>query len=133
MQISKRIIMPGEEKTGLDLPIAKHFGRATYFAVDDLDDNYGVLDVRAEINPGEHAGDLGHAYSHLLALKPNVLVTYDMGVGCFRSLPGLGVTVLKATGTTVKEALEQFREGKLEPLIGGCVNSSLPRPLLALN
>ncbi|MGF3522749.1 MAG: NifB/NifX family molybdenum-iron cluster-binding protein [Candidatus Bathyarchaeia archaeon] len=119
----KRVIIPIEEETGLDSPIAQHFGRAPYFAVIDLDDNHNVLTVKAELNRGEHAGGSGHAHEHLLTLKPNVFVTYGMGLGCLRTLQSFGVTVLKAAGATVKETLEQFKEGKLEPLIGGCLHS----------
>ena len=121
--MTTRIVIPVENQTGLESPIAQHFGRAPFFAVVDIDDNHNILGITAEMNRGEHMGGSGHAHEHLLALKPNVFVTYGMGLGCLSNLQSFGVTVLKATGSTVKETLEQFKEGKLEPLTGGCAHS----------
>jgi len=121
--MTKRIIIPIEDTTGLESTIAQHFGRAPYFAIVDLDDNYNILEIKAEANQGEHMGGSGHAHEHLIALKPNVFITYNMGLGCLMNLQSFGVTVLRATGKTVNEAIEHFKEGKLESLIGGCAHS----------
>ena len=43
-----------------------------------------------------------------------------MGPGCLSSLQEAGINVLQATGTTVKEIVENFKEGKLNALAGAC-------------
>lgn len=121
--MTKRIIIPIEDETGLESQIAQHFGRAPYFAVVDLDEKYNVLGIKAEANRGEHMGGSGHAHEHLIALNPTVFVTYGMGLGCLMKMQNYGVTVLKATGNTVTETIEQLKAGKLEPLTGGCGHS----------
>ena len=36
--MTKRIVIPVEDKSGLEAHVAQHFGRAPYFAVVDLDE-----------------------------------------------------------------------------------------------
>jgi predicted Fe-Mo cluster-binding NifX family protein len=118
--MTQRIVIPTEDKSGLEANLAQHFGRAPYYTLVDLDENHKIVGVRTEVNKGEHVGGSGHPHEHLLALKPNIFVVQGMGPGCLSSLQGAGVTVLKATGTTVKEITEQFKEGKLSALAGAC-------------
>jgi predicted Fe-Mo cluster-binding NifX family protein len=121
--MSKRIVIPTEDNSGLEAHLAQHFGRAPYYTVVDLDENNQIMGVRTELNKGEHVGGSGHPHEHLLALKPNIFVVQGMGPGCLSSLQDAGLTVLKATGTTVKEITEQFKEGKLSALAGACENA----------
>ena len=118
--MTKRIVIPTEDKSGLEAILAEHFGRAPYYTIVDLNENNQNIGVRTEVNKGEHVGGTGHPHEHLLALKPNIFVVQSMGPGCLSSLQDAGVTVLKATGTTVKEITEQFKEGKLSALAGAC-------------
>jgi predicted Fe-Mo cluster-binding NifX family protein len=122
--MTQRIVIPTEDKLGLEAKLAQHFGREPYYTVVDLDGNNQIAGagVRTEVNKGEHVGGSGHPHEHLLALKPSIFVVQGMGPGCLSSLQDAGVTVLKATGTTVKEITELFKEGKLCALAGGCEN-----------
>jgi predicted Fe-Mo cluster-binding NifX family protein len=121
--MTQRIVIPTEDKSGLEANLAQHFGRAPYYTVVDLDENHQVVSVRTEVNKGEHVGGSGHPHEHLLALKPNIFVVQGMGPGCLSSLQDVGITVLKATGNTVKEITEHFKEGKLNALTGACENA----------
>ena len=115
-----RIAIPVENEAGLEAHIAEHFGRAPFFAIVDLDEKGKVASVKTETNTGEHHGGTGHPHENLLALKPNVIVACGMGPGGLASFQNAGVDVLKATATTVKETVAQFKSGKLEKLTGGC-------------
>jgi predicted Fe-Mo cluster-binding NifX family protein len=121
--MTQRIVIPTEDKSGLDAHLAEHFGRAPYYTLVDLGENNQITAVRTEVNKGEHVGGSGHPHEHLLALKPNIFVVKGMGPGCLSSLQDAGVTVLKATGTTVKEITGQFKEGKLTALDSACEHS----------
>ena len=79
-----------------------------------------MVSVKTESNTGEHHGGTGHPHENLLALKPNVIVACGMGPGGLTSFQNAGVNVLKATGTTVKETITQFKAGRLEKLTSGC-------------
>jgi predicted Fe-Mo cluster-binding NifX family protein len=115
-----RIVIPVENEDGLEAPIAEHFGRASFFAVVDLDEEGKVVFVKTEVNTGEHHGGTGHPHENLLSLKPNVIIAYGMGPGGLASFSNAGVDVLKATAKTVEETITQFKAGKLEKLTGGC-------------
>jgi len=122
--MAQRIVIPTENTSGLEANLAQHFGRAPYYTVVDLDEGHKIVGVRTEVNKGEHVGGSGHPHEHLLALKPNIFVVQGMGPGCLSSLQDAGITVLKASGTTVKEITEQFKEGKLSTLTSGCENAA---------
>jgi predicted Fe-Mo cluster-binding NifX family protein len=118
--MTQRIVIPTENKSGLEANLAQHFGRAPYYTIVDLDVNNKIVGVRIEANKGEHVGGSGHPHEHLLSLKPNIFVVQGMGPGCLSSLQNAGITVLKATGTTVKQIVEECKEGKLNALVSAC-------------
>ncbi len=118
--MTKRVVIPVENKIGLDAPLAQHFGQAPYFAVIDLDEKSEVAKVAFESNRGEHVGGTGHPHEHLLNLRPDVFIVNGMGPGCLMELVSNGIMVLKAAGTTVKDIVTSFKEGKLSILEGGC-------------
>lgn len=119
-KMPNRLIIPVEDKSGLDAKVAEHFGRAPYYAVIDLDEKGKTLTVKTEPNTNEHMGGTGHPHDSLLTLKPTAIVARGMGPGGLQSFQGAGVTVLKAVDDTVKATLASFKEGKLTELTGGC-------------
>ena len=120
LRMSKRIVIPVEDKTGLDAKVAEHFGRAPLFAVVDLDATGKAQTVKTEPNTGEHMGGTGHPHENILALKPDVIIAFGMGPGGLQNFQAAGVTVLKAVDPTVKATLDSFKAGKLAKLTGGC-------------
>jgi predicted Fe-Mo cluster-binding NifX family protein len=122
--LNQRIVIPTEDKSGLEAILAQHFGRAPYYTIVDLDGNNQIVSVRTEVNKGEHVGGTGHPHEHLLALEPNIFIVQGMGPGCLMSLQEAGVSVLKAAGTTVKEIAGLFKDGKLSMLTSGCEHSA---------
>ena len=119
--MTKRIMMPVEDETGLEAQVAHHFGRAPYFAVVELDENQKAPKVKTEPNRSEHVGGTpGHSHESFLSLKPDVVVAYSMGPGALNTFQDAGITVLEATANTVKGNIESFKEGKLKELAGGC-------------
>lgn len=121
--MTTRLVMPVINQAGLEAPVAEHFGKAPYFAIVDLDDNKKVLNIKTEMNRSEHAGGVGLPHENLLVLKPDMFIVYGMGPGCLRSLQNMGVTVLKAIGSTVNDVVDAFKDGKLVALEGGCPHS----------
>jgi predicted Fe-Mo cluster-binding NifX family protein len=118
--MTKKIVIPVNNEGGLDATLAQHFGRAPYFAVVELNQNGQIANNKTVANTGEHMGGTGHPHENLLALKPDVIITYAMGPGGLQSFQNAGITVLKAEGNTVKEVMISFNEGKLKELTGGC-------------
>jgi predicted Fe-Mo cluster-binding NifX family protein len=118
--MTKRIMLPVEDKTGLEAQVAHHFGMAPYFAIVEIEENKG-LKVKTEPNKSEHmGGPAGHSHESFLALKPDVVIAYSMGPGALNTFLNAGIPVLEATGDTVKANVESFKEGKLKELARGC-------------
>jgi predicted Fe-Mo cluster-binding NifX family protein len=118
--MTKRIMIPVEDKAGLEAQVAHHFGRAPYFAIVELDENK-TPKVKTEPNRSEHmGGSAGHSHESFLALKPDVVVAYSMGPGALNTFKDAGIPVLEANADTVKGNIESFKEGKLKELARGC-------------
>jgi predicted Fe-Mo cluster-binding NifX family protein len=119
--MTKRIMLPVEDATGINAEVAQHFGRAPYFAIVELDENQKSPKVKIEPNRSEHMGGApGHSHESFLALKPDVVIAYSMGPGALNTFLGAGIPVLAATALTVEGNIESFKEGKLKVLAVGC-------------
>ena len=118
--MTKTIIIPVEDNSGLEAHVAQHFGRAPYFAVVEVDDKSKAVKIKTQPNTGEHIGGTGHPHENILALKPNVIIAFGMGPGGLSSFKNEGVTVLKAIDATVKDTINSFKAGKLSELTAGC-------------
>ena len=84
--MTKRIMMPVEDETGLEAKVAHHFGRAPYFAVVEFDENKkprkSTLN-RTEANTW--AAPQGTHMKASLALKPDFVIAYTMGPGALNT------------------------------------------------
>jgi predicted Fe-Mo cluster-binding NifX family protein len=119
--MTKRIMLPVEDATGINAEVAQHFGRAPYFAIVELDESQKSPKVKIEPNRSEHMGGApGHSHESFLALKPDVVIAYSMGPGALNTFLGAGIKVLAATALTVEGNIESYKEGKLKELAVGC-------------
>ncbi|MEG9195336.1 MAG: NifB/NifX family molybdenum-iron cluster-binding protein [Candidatus Methanoglobus sp.] len=109
-----RIVIPVEDTNGADAKLSRHFGRANFFAVVDLD---GETKVSFERNvEHEEIGGRGRRVSQkILDLKPDVLIVYQIGAGALAKLKNR-VKIYKAEGKSVREVISAFMAGKLQPI-----------------
>jgi predicted Fe-Mo cluster-binding NifX family protein len=118
--MGKKVVIPVEERKGLEARLSEHFGRAPYFVVVELDEAGEVSSIRTISNYDEHFGGRGYAHDNILREKPDVLIVYGMGPGGLSTMEEAGVTVLKASANTVKEVIAAYKDNKLEELTEGC-------------
>ena len=59
--MTKRIVIPTDDKSGLEAHLTEHFGRAPYYTILDIDEKNNNAGVRTEVNKGEHVGGTGHS------------------------------------------------------------------------
>lgn len=111
--MKKRIVFPAEESRGLDSKLSEHFGRAPFFIAVELDEDGSISEVVEKANRSEHFGGSGRPVDFVLQLKPDVVVTYEIGPGALSTLRSAGVLVLRAAGSTVREAIEAYKQGSL--------------------
>ncbi|MGD6853024.1 MAG: NifB/NifX family molybdenum-iron cluster-binding protein [Candidatus Bathyarchaeia archaeon] len=118
--MTNRIVIPSEDQNGLNAHLAEHFGRAPYFTVVDIDDNGNISNVKPVVNVSEHRGGTGVAPDHILALQPNAVIVYDMGMRAIDIFRNARVSVLRANADKVGEVVTAYKENKLQELTEGC-------------
>lgn len=96
----------------LNAPLDRRFGRAPKFLIYDLDTNtFQMVDNRQNVNAAQGAGI--QAAETVARSAVSCLVTGHCGPKAFRVLSAAGIKVFNTEATTVAEALDHFRSGKL--------------------
>jgi len=121
-----RLVIPVLSDAGLDSRLSDHFGRAPYFAVVELNENGEVKSFKVVSNRSEHFGGFGRPPDIILGLSPNAVVTYGMGPRALNIFQNAGVAVLQTSASTVKEAVEAYRQNELRELTEGCREAKHP-------
>ncbi len=99
----------------LEAALDPRLGRAARFIVYSLGrDTYEVLDNSQNLNAPQGAGI--QAAQHLIHSGAKGVITGHCGPKAFRVLSAEGIAVYHCQAQTVKEALEQFRNGQLKLL-----------------
>jgi predicted Fe-Mo cluster-binding NifX family protein len=96
----------------IEANIDPRFGRGAYLVVVDTD----TMEWQAEPNPGVNAA--GGAGSQVAQIAANqhvkAAISGDFGPNAYSALEAAGITMhLYGTSTTVREAVEHFKAGKL--------------------
>ncbi len=117
--MTDKLIVATENQDGINAPLAEHFGRAPYFTIVELDNNE-VSNVSTVKNVSEHVGGTGSPHDYITQLQPKALIVYGMGPRGIMAFQSAGIEVLKASGSTVKEVVEAYKQGILEELTEGC-------------
>lgn len=111
-----KVAISASEAT-LDSRTEPRFGRCPWFVIIDTDT--GAFEVHS--NPGLNAPQgAGVAAAQLVVDKgAGCVITGRLGPRAWQALEAAGVTVIgDADGLTVREALEQYKAGRLRPLSG---------------
>ncbi|MDH7602901.1 MAG: NifB/NifX family molybdenum-iron cluster-binding protein [Armatimonadota bacterium] len=97
--------------TTLDSPMDPRFGRCQYFVLVDTD----TLDFSAEPNPGVQMGrGAGVAAAQVLSASgAEAVLAGNVGPNTFQALAAAGIPVYTCVAPTVREAVEQFKSGRL--------------------
>ena len=115
-----RIVIPVSENRGIDSQLSSHFGRAPFFAVFELREDGQIISYRAVPNDSEHFGGVGLPPDRILQLKPDVVITYDMGPRALSRFQNARVAVLRANSSNVRDVLSSYVRDELEELTEGC-------------
>ncbi|MBW2068609.1 MAG: NifB/NifX family molybdenum-iron cluster-binding protein [Deltaproteobacteria bacterium] len=97
----------------LDSPLDSRFGRAPKFIIYDTDTgDFKVVDNTQNLNAPQGAGL--QAAQNVAKEGVNCVITGHCGPRAFSILQRAGIDVYYSNATTVKEAIEAFKEGKLD-------------------
>ncbi len=104
----------------LDSPLDTRFGRAPKFLIYDLDaETFEVIDNQDNVAMAHGAGV--QSAGMVARLAPSAIVTGHCGPKAFQVLTAAGINIYTSEATTVAEALEQYRSGKLSQAGGSDV------------
>ena len=106
-----KIAVTAKDKT-LDASVDPRFGRCAYFLLVDSE----TMDVEPIKNEGVlDAGGAGiHAAQTIANTGANVVLTGNVGPNAFNTLSAAGIRVITGVEGTVKEVVEQFKQGSLK-------------------
>lgn len=106
-----RLCIPTMEAGGLDGQVSGHFGRAPTFTIIDLEGDH----VRVIKNRGEHMGGLGKPSEHVVKAGVEVVICAGLGPRAIEMLRSSGIEVYVGASGTVANAVQMWRDGKLQP------------------
>lgn len=96
----------------LESPVDGRFGRAPGFIVYDTDnDTFTVADNAQNLNAAQGAGI--QAAQNVAATGAGAAIAPNFGPKAFQVLKAAGVQALLCSATTVQEAIEAYKSGKL--------------------
>ena len=107
--------------TTLDDQVDPRFGRCAHFVIVETDD----MACEAITNGNAAAGGGAGIQSAQLVAEKNakVILTGNCGPNAFRTLEAAGIEIVIGASGTVREAIEQYKAGKLSPTGGANVES----------
>ena len=96
----------------IDSPIDPRFGRCSHFIIVDADS----LDYEAFPNPNiESSGGAGIQSGQFISShKVDAVLTGHVGVNAIQTLSAGGITVFTEISGTVRQAIEDYKAGKLK-------------------
>jgi predicted Fe-Mo cluster-binding NifX family protein len=120
-----KICITSEGKT-LDAKVDPRFGRCQYFTFIDTD----TLEFEAIENPSTQAmGGAGVQSAQLVSSKgAKVVVTGNVGPNAFQTLSAAGIEIFIGASGTVKNAIEDYKKGKLQTASNPSVGSKFGMP-----
>lgn len=96
----------------LNAPLDSRFGRAPKFLVYDLEaKTFEVVDNDQNLNAAQGAGI--QSAQNIARLGAKALITGHCGPKAFRVLQAAKIKIYNTTASTVSEAIDQYRNGKL--------------------
>ncbi|HPR64505.1 MAG TPA: NifB/NifX family molybdenum-iron cluster-binding protein [Thermoanaerobaculia bacterium] len=106
-----KIALPTTEKD-LDSPLDSRFGRTSYFLIYDTEGEiFRIVDNQQILNSPQGAGI--QAAENLAREKIDCLITVHCGPKAYRVLSAAGIKVFHTDESSVRMALEAWKNGKL--------------------
>ena len=106
------IAVPSSLPGGLDAKLGVHFGKCECFTIV----TYKGDEAQAEVVPNGPHGSCVNVVELLRSNKVQAVAAHHMGLRPLQSCYRVGITPYTVQATTVREACEQLRDGKLHAM-----------------
>jgi predicted Fe-Mo cluster-binding NifX family protein len=107
-------IVVTSQGTDLDSAVDPRFGRARHFVlVDSQTGEFAAHDNAQNLNAPQGAGI--QAAKNVVALGAEVVLTGNVGPKAFATLQAGNVAVCSGAAGSVREAVEQYKAGRVQP------------------
>jgi predicted Fe-Mo cluster-binding NifX family protein len=103
-----KIVIPTENKEGLDDNVAEHFGRCKTYTL--IDENFNLLEIIN--NTSEHMGGIGLPPELMKKHGANVLLCRGLGPRAIKLCNELGIEVYVIEAKTVKDIFNIWKNKK---------------------
>ena len=105
-----KIVIPTNNKKGLDDTIAEHFGRCpTYTFLNEKDEVVEIID-----NTSEHMGGIGLPPELMKKHGADILLCKELGPRALNLCEQLGIDVYVGQAETVREIFEMWKNNKIK-------------------
>lgn len=105
-----KICIPTMGDTGLDDTVGEHFGRVPTYTIINLDND----EVKFIPNTSHHTGGVGYPPEIMAKEGVNAMVCRGLGRRAISIFEEFGIEVYIGATGTVKKAVEDFKQGKLQ-------------------
>ncbi|MBD3405913.1 MAG: dinitrogenase iron-molybdenum cofactor biosynthesis protein [Candidatus Lokiarchaeota archaeon] len=105
---SEKVAVPASELTGLDSQVSSHFGHCPAFVVSTIEDGK-IVDVETIENSSHRS--CAEPVMLLADRGVKVLLATGMGGRPYMISQQVGISVMKAVGSTVREVIDNYLKG----------------------
>jgi len=110
-----RICVPTLGGDGLASEVSEHFGRAPVFTLFDTESG----EIQTMLNISEHMGGTGTPPEHLSEYQISVVLCRGLGPKAVHMFHDYGIEVYVGAQGTVRETIEMWKSGQLQPANDG--------------
>jgi len=105
-----KVCIPTVGEEGFDNVVGEHFGRVPTYTIVDLETN----EVKVIRNTSHHMGGQGYPPEIMVREGVNVMVCRGLGRRAIGMFEEFGIDVYIGATGTVRDAIEAFKQGKLQ-------------------
>jgi len=113
-----KIGIPVIDENGMDSTLSEHFGRTAFYVFADVEDNK-IEKIELVRNPFEQHGP-GQIPNWVAENGVDTMIVKGIGTRAITFFTNLGIKVVKATGDTAKDCLEDYLSGKTDDTDPAC-------------
>ena len=105
-----KICVPSLGKKGLEEKVGEHFGRVPFYTIYDTE----TEEVKVIENTSEHMGGVGYPAEIIARNGVEIMLCCGLGRRAIQMFEEFGIMVYIGASGTVKDAIQMWKNGKLE-------------------